>query len=254
MQEKLPYDLSFYSKRSAYALQSARIVVPLIIHIIQVRSVVDVGCGRGEWLLVFKENDVERIFGLDGEHVDPSSLLIPAEYFRPIDLRRPFGLEEKFDLAICLEVAEHLPKRSAKGFVESLTQLAPVVLFSAAIPLQGEVHHINEQWPEYWQRLFRQYGYKRLDPVRKLIWKNEKVLWWYRQNMFIFAREDVVEAHPVLCEEAQAMNDLMLIHPSVLQRNLRLGPMFKRLPRLFTEAIQRKIKKHLRIRRKEREV
>ena len=63
-------------------------------------------------------------------------------------------LERKFDLAISLEVAEHLKSSSSEDFVQSLTTLAPMILFSAAIPHQGGLHHINEQWLEYWGDLF----------------------------------------------------------------------------------------------------
>lgn len=62
---------------------------------------------------------------------------IPKGCFRAADLSQPFQLAEFFDLAICLEVAEHLPKQSAPGFIQSLVRLAPVVLFSAAIQLQA---------------------------------------------------------------------------------------------------------------------
>jgi hypothetical protein len=60
-----------------------------------------------------------------------------------------------FDLAICLEVAEHLPPEAAEGFIDSLTRLAPVVLFSAAITFQVGNQHLNGQWPDYWATLFR---------------------------------------------------------------------------------------------------
>ena len=59
-------------------------------------------------------------------------------------------MNRKFDLVLSLEVAEHLPSECAEAFVESLVNLGPVILFSAAIPYQGGENHVNEQWPEYW--------------------------------------------------------------------------------------------------------
>lgn len=77
-----------------------------------------------------------------------------------------FGPRRNFDLAVSLQVAEHLPPSSAKGFIDSLAKLAPVVLFSAAIPLQAGAEHLNEQWPEYWAALFKTHDYLPIDCIR----------------------------------------------------------------------------------------
>ena len=61
-------------------------------------------------------------------------LRIAPQDFQVQDLRRSFRLERRFDLALCLEVAEHLPAKAADAFVASLVELAPVVVFSAAMP------------------------------------------------------------------------------------------------------------------------
>ena len=132
------YDASFYSREgSGDSFGSAQAVVPLINSWVQPRSVVDVGCGTGVWLSVFREYGAKRILGIEGTHVDPDWLRISKDSIRFIDLSQPFEMEETFDLALCLEVAEHLPERSAPILVRSLTSLAPIILFSAAIPLQG---------------------------------------------------------------------------------------------------------------------
>jgi SAM-dependent methyltransferase len=169
------YGAVFYLSESEEILRSPRIVVPHVYSLLKPQSVVDVGCGRGAWLSVFHELGSERILGLDGAHVDPSWLLIPTDSFRAMELTRPFRLDQQFDLAICLEVAEHLSEKSAAGLVASLARLAPCILFSAAIPCQGGVHHVNEQWPEYWQKLFAQHQFRMLDLFRKQIWKNQGV-------------------------------------------------------------------------------
>ena len=112
-------------------------MVPLVLQLLPVRSVVDVGCGDGSWLVVFRKLGVKEILGIDGEYVDPGLLQIPQDCFQAFDLAKPFSLGRVFDLAVSLEVAEHLPAECAPGFVECLTRLAPSVLFSAAIPFQG---------------------------------------------------------------------------------------------------------------------
>ena len=101
--------------------------------------------------MVFSRHGVQSILGLDGGWVSRDLLKIPASCFKEFDLSKPYADSKRFDLAICLEVAEHLPVNAADAIVESLTRLAPVVLFSAAIPHQGGVNHINEQWLDYWR-------------------------------------------------------------------------------------------------------
>ena len=86
------------------------------------------------------------------------------------DLSQRITIDSKYDLACCLEVAEHLPPERAGSFVEDLTKLAPVVLFSAAIPGQGGDNHVNEMWQHHWARLFAKNGFRAVDYVRPMIW------------------------------------------------------------------------------------
>lgn len=60
------------------------------------------------------------------------------------DVGAPIELHRRFDLVLCLEVAEHLPASAADTLVRSLTGLGNVIAFSAAIPFQGGANHVNE--------------------------------------------------------------------------------------------------------------
>ncbi len=194
------YTKSFYEQMRDGSRQSAEIIVPLVLQLLTVRSVVDVGCGDGNWLAVFRKLGVQDIVGIDGDYVDRELLQIPQDDFLTFDLTKPFSLERVFDLAISLEVAEHLPVECAAPFVESLTRLASLVIFSAAIPFQGGNNHINEQWPDKWAEYFRQHNYVPIDFIRKRVWKNDDVEFWYAQNTLLFARLDVVEnSLPLKC-------------------------------------------------------
>lgn len=143
------YNEGFFQYLQEGSKRSAEQIVPILLELIQPQSVIDVGCGTGTWLSVFCEHGIEDIWGVDGDYVQEEALEIPKDRFLSHDLTKPLALDRKFDLAISLEVAEHLPCDSAEAFVDSLTQLAPVILFSAAIPFQGGVGHVNEQWQEY---------------------------------------------------------------------------------------------------------
>ncbi len=240
------YDSSFYTAEGLAILDSPRIVVPLIISLVQPKSVVDVGCGRGSWLCVFQECGVERILGIDAASVNPDWLLIPKECFRSMDLALPFQLDEQFDLAVCLEVAEHLPDHAAVSLISSLTALAPVVLFSAAVPFQGGVHHVNEQWPEYWRELFERESYCMLDLIRKEIWKDPRIKYWYRQNLFLYVRNDLMVSRPKFAEAAHLADDLRLIHPAILEAHYGLWPLVKNLPRSAWQAGRNRMRRLLR--------
>jgi SAM-dependent methyltransferase len=183
------YAGGYYDNLDATSLRSARRVVPRVMDLVCPARVVDVGCGRGGWLRVFLDHGVTEVLGVDGDWVDPAGLHIPRVRFQHRDLRQPLEIAGTFDLAVSLEVAEHLPAAQADGFVDGLTRLAPVVLFSAAIPHQGGVGHINEQWPEYWAERFSRHGFLPVDVLRRELWDDPEVAWWYSQNILLFSRE-----------------------------------------------------------------
>jgi hypothetical protein len=190
------YDKKFFDYMADGSMTSARVVVPLIRNWLKVESVMDVGCGQGAWLKVWREQGVEDVCGLDGDYVDPMSLFIPEDRFRATDLDRPFALERRFDLVTSLEVAEHLPHSAAETLVESLCAHADHVLFSAAVPGQGGANHINEQPYGYWINHFTARGFQAFDCVRPAILNDGRVKPWYRYNTFLYVRNDACATLP----------------------------------------------------------
>jgi 2-polyprenyl-3-methyl-5-hydroxy-6-metoxy-1,4-benzoquinol methylase len=143
------YGKSFYEGHEAGSRTGAEVILGHVLRIFPgIRSCVDVGCGTGLWLAVLREKGVERIQGYDGPWVlDTGALAIPSECFSPVDLNKPLDGGTKFDLAMSLEVAEHLAPANSEAFVDTLTKMADIILFSAAVPGQGGAEHINERWP-----------------------------------------------------------------------------------------------------------
>lgn len=213
---KSVYDDTFFSEEYIEKTsQSAHEIAKELWEIIQPKSIVDVGCGIGLFLEAFSRRGATDVWGIDGEWVDLDKLRIPKEHFSSQDLCLPVQSSRQFDLAICLEVAEHLPDTAASTLVKSLVNLAPLVLFSAAIPMQGGMEHVNEQWPEYWSSLFVGHDYVPVDCVRRRVWSNENVLWWYAQNTILFVKKDCFQRLPQLrieFEKAMGM-PLSLVHP-----------------------------------------
>jgi SAM-dependent methyltransferase len=209
------YGDEFYLGLREGARRSAAVIVPLVLHYVQPRSIVDVGCGTGTWLSVFRDHGITDILGVEGPHVKRETLEIPESCFLAFDLTTPFRLDRQFDLVVSLEVAEHLPTECAGIFVDTLTGLGPVILFSAAVPEQGGTHHVNEQWPDYWAALFGRKGYVAVDPIRKRVWQHPDVDFWYAQNALVFVRRELFGHYPLLFQEFEpaAGTPLPLVHP-----------------------------------------
>lgn len=141
----------------------------------------------------FKKEGIQDVLGIDGLWADKKLIkkyLNEGEYLEK-NLEEKISLSRKFDLVISLEVAEHLAETAADIFVENLTSLGEVILFSAALPLQGGQNHINEQYLDYWEEKFNKHGYHLKDIIRPIFWDNPRVFWWYRQNMVLFTRKDL---------------------------------------------------------------
>ncbi len=210
-----PYTENFFVSIQESSLKSAKEIIPLVIELLHPQSVIDVGCGLGTWLSVFQAYGVEDILGVDGDYIDKEKLQIPPEKFFCFELNKPLQIERKFDLVISLEVAEHLRIDSAELFVESLTKLGKVILFSAAIPFQGGEDHFNEQWQEYWVEHFKQRGYLPIDYIRRKVWQNKNVAFWYAQNTLIFVDFDYLESNHLLKEEFHKNKNSQynIVHP-----------------------------------------
>src|SRR5436309_8946767 len=78
--------------------RSAEEIVPLVMKLVPAKSVVDVGCGLGTWLAVFREQGATETLGIDGEWIDRNHLEIPSESFMAFDLTQPLRLDRRFDL------------------------------------------------------------------------------------------------------------------------------------------------------------
>ena len=206
---------------------SAECVVPMVLNWVKPASVVDVGCGHGHWLKPFISHGVHDVLGLDGSYVDVAKLVIPKDRFRPMDLNQPTSVERMYDLAISLEVAEHLRPEAGPRFVEFLVSCSSCVLFSAAIPGQPGDDHRNARWPSYWKNLFEAQGYVVLDPVRRSIWHDDRIMMCYRQNVLLMVRRDRYEADAALRALPKA-NCLMLIDEEALTHYVSVKESIKR--------------------------
>ncbi|HWA54742.1 MAG TPA: class I SAM-dependent methyltransferase [Solirubrobacterales bacterium] len=208
------YTDTFFKDMAGQSGSSAAVVVPLLCEMFEPASVIDVGCGTGEWLAEFVRSGVEDVHGLDGPWVDPARLSIEPARFQAADLENPPELGRRYDLVTSFEVAEHLPPQAAEPFVRYLTELGDTVAFSAAIPFQGGTSHLNERWQSYWSDLFEARGFLAFDLVRPQIWLKPEVEFWYRQNLVVYMSAERAAAFPH--EPTDVV--LPLVHPDLLER------------------------------------
>ncbi len=222
------------------SLRAAEKIVPVILSVTgPVRSVVDLGGGDGSWLQVFRKLGVEDLLLVDCPEVEPH-LVIEKECYQPIDINHLLPELRRFELAVCLECAEHIHSSRAEDLVDWLTASADIVVFSAAIPGQGGKGHINERWPHYWHELFRQRNFVRHDVLRPEFIHDQSIPFWYRQNLFLFAKPTTA-----LINRGSDFVPLEfeLVHRSIVKRQKDPGfaTTLRRLGPAFVSAVRRRI-------------
>jgi hypothetical protein len=215
------YGVTFFAGIEEGSRRSAAAVVPLLIELFSPRSAVDIGGGGGLWAAACLAGGVEDVVAIDGPWVPKAARVVTPGRFLEHDLSAPLVLDRTFDLALCLEAAEHLPASAAAGLVRLLTEAAPVVAFSAAPPGQGGDGHINEQPASYWARLFADRDYICFSDIRGRIWNDPAVEPWYRQNLLCFVRRSELARRGARLTASIHHSDPLLdiAHPAFLARH-----------------------------------
>lgn len=230
------YNEGFYVSQQDESRKAAEAVLPIVLSLIDVKSVVDVGCGVGTWLSVIDKMGFDKYVGIDGEYVNKSLLHIPENKFIQYDLRDEFTPHQKYDLVMSLEVAEHIKEEEHANYLKTLVNLGDIILFSAAIPGQGGTSHCNEQWLNYWIRKFEAFDYEAFDVIRPKIWNHNDIAFYYRQNMVLFVKKHFdTEAIRNKLVGYQTFQNADLVHPILLEEYVK-NPYLKLLKELFEKG------------------
>jgi SAM-dependent methyltransferase len=198
----------------ARSIYSAQYIFSKVQEFFPIKSVLDIGCGIGTYLAAAQEMGME-IAGVEGPWCEVDKLDVDKKFVTITDLEQPIELGRKFDLAISLEVGEHLSDSAAPYLVKALCSHSNYVVFSAAIPYQGGMHHINEQFLGYWAVKFGAEGFVPIDLLRGAVWHDQNVHIWLRQNMVLFVRAEVLESNAKLKAESLIVRPLDIVHPQV---------------------------------------
>lgn len=187
------------------------------------QSVADFGCGRAGWLHAAKKIGVPDVHGFDLPELDLAERNLTVEQFTAVDLAEPLVLERRFDLCVSTEVSEHVPVHGIDHYFDSLVAAAPVVLFSGAVPYQGGLGHVNENWVEYWHGFFAARGYRCIDAFRDRFWHDASIPYYYRQNLFLYVDETTL---PDFERQgwSEARNPKTHIHPDLYLKQVHRDP------------------------------
>lgn len=192
---KKEIDLAFFKKISSPDHHKTyQNIAKAIIKHLDPASVIDYGCGCG-WVMYYLENQgVKEVFGIEYDEVVKDLVhedILPKIRFA--SLTEPLEIEDRYDLAVCFEVAEHIDAQYADMIVENLCKNSNKVLFSAAYPGQGGYGHVNEQPMSYWVEKFKKHGFemntKKSNLVREKM-KRSGVKKWYHENSRLFVKTD----------------------------------------------------------------
>ena len=221
------YNDQFYKDLTEGSYKSAKPFVSILSNVsINPKKVIDVGCGRGPWLKAFSDSGSKELVGIDGDWVRKEDMVDKKIKFHSVDLssnviKNP--VNKKFDLAMSLEVAEHLKPEQAITFVNYLTSFSDSILFSAAFTGQGGTDHFNERPHSYWAKVFETNGYLPYDLFRSKVWENQDVEVWYRQNTFLYLKRNSKFEKKFKEKGIKSISELSLmdcIHPDLYQLNV----------------------------------
>jgi SAM-dependent methyltransferase len=153
------YTTEYYQALNREEAPQAQALAQALTDLYHPKSVIDLGCGTGLYL---------EPFDCDKGGVDISETAFDDQV-RRID-RRLLGLDDltiprtvylQYDLALCLEVVEHIGAEHADNLVGNLYQYADTIVMTAAPPGQAGLNHVNCQPQPYWEEKFSAHGFKR---------------------------------------------------------------------------------------------
>lgn len=155
------------------------------------KIVADLGCGDGWYCKELKELGWPEIHGYEGcedmrEHGVYNDLFI-------LDLTKKRWVDIPYDLVLCLEVGEHIPKDHEQVFLDNVVEFgkeAFAIVLSWAVPGQGGRGHFNEQPNDYVMAEMNKRGFER-DTFATNYLRERASLRWFKNTLVVYGRKRV---------------------------------------------------------------
>lgn len=127
----------------------------------RLKSIIEFGSGAGWFSKEFYDRGM-NISGYEGSEtgvrrcIDRGFINITQR-----DFRKHIPTNDKYQIALCTEVAGHIEPPFSSMLVHNLINHSNVIWWSSEVPGQNRphLHHPNEQLYEYWINIFEFYGY-----------------------------------------------------------------------------------------------
>ncbi len=149
-------------------------------------EVLDVGCGVGAYLDIFKRFGGSSIFGIDG--IPQNATVLSNEEYRMSNLAEAFELNRVFQMVINVEVLEHMEEAASLITMKSIAKHAvDCIVFSAAQPGQPGNGHVNCRPLSVWLERWAQLGWIP-DLTESLTLRCLATMSWFRRNLVLLRR------------------------------------------------------------------
>lgn len=131
-----------------------------IIKELNIKSVLDIGCGEGHSTKFFHENGCE-VLGIDGDPEAIAAGPIPEKIVCHDYCTGPYMPDKEYDLVWCCEFVEHVEEEFMQNFIGTFKS-AKYILLTHAWENQGGHHHVNKQSVKYWLKQLSKEGFELL--------------------------------------------------------------------------------------------
>ena len=157
------YKKSYFGKRMNFKNEVYPLMGNIFQDILKPKDVVDVGCGHGILMDALSAESV----GIEASDEGFKQTKERGYEVHQLDLRFPLDFKRRFDLAISIEVAEHLEEKYADIFVDNLISVSNRILVTASPKV--ERYHYNPQPKSYWIDKFSAKGFSLSEKTNILV-------------------------------------------------------------------------------------
>lgn len=149
-------------------------------------KIADLGCGRCDYINRLMDCSYD-VVGIEG---NPNSKKFCTDSNKIFieDLTKDISLSQEFDVVICLEVGEHIPKEFEDKLTNNINKILKPnghLILSWAIENQGGYGHVNCRSNSYIRSVFNEYS-SLIDYEEKF--RKDAKLPWFKSTCMVFKK------------------------------------------------------------------